>query len=168
MFTILIFLIAIVLANLSIFYIGPHMAIWNSLVLIGLDLSVRDTLHERWHGKNLKRNVFFLVLSGALITLAFNTASIWICLGSVAAFSLALWGDSYVYEKLFHRSKLEKMNASNIVSAFIDSAVFVCIALHFLPIKEQVNIIAMMSGAKIVGGAAWAWILTRKKIANAT
>jgi hypothetical protein len=103
MFAILVFLVAITLANLSIYYIGPQMAVWNSLVLIGLDLSLRDRMHEKWHGHNLKRNVFLLVLSGAVITLLFNTNSLWICVGSVAAFSLALFGDSYVYEKLFHK-----------------------------------------------------------------
>jgi len=162
MIAILIFLIAIVLANLSILYIGPQMAIWNSFILIGLDISLRDKLHERWHGKKLKRNIFFLVLTGAIITFLFNTQALWICIGSVLAFSLALFGDSYVYEKLFHKSKLEKMNISNMASALIDSGVFVLIALHFLPLKEQIEIISMMAGAKVLGGSVWAWVLTRK------
>jgi uncharacterized PurR-regulated membrane protein YhhQ (DUF165 family) len=54
-------------------------------------------------------------------------------------------------------------NNSNMASSLIDSAVFVLIALHFLPLQEQIKIIGMMSGAKVLGGAVWAWILTRKR-----
>jgi len=161
MIAILTFLIAIVLANLSILYIGPQMAIWNSFVLIALDLTLRDKLHERWHGNNLKRNIFLLVSVGAVITFAFNVQALWVCIGSVAAFSFALFADSWVYERLFHKPKIEKINVSNMASALVDSSVFVFIALYFLPIEEQLKIIAMMSVAKVVGGFLWSLVIVK-------
>ncbi len=47
---ILAYLVAIVLANMSIALFGSSMVIVNAFMLIGLDLVARDSLHDAWRG----------------------------------------------------------------------------------------------------------------------
>jgi hypothetical protein len=156
MFAILIFLIAIVLANLSVAYFGPVSTPFNAFILIGLDLSLRDHIHEKWHGKNLGLKMFGLICTGALITYLLNKNAGMICVGSVVAFTGALIVDTLLYQKFFNRSKFQKMNLSNIGSAVTDSVLFPTIAFGaFMP-----EIILLQILAKIGGGGLWAWVLT--------
>ena len=60
MILIIVYLSAIVLANLSVAAFGPEMSIVNAFLFIGLDLSTRDALHERWQGRNLWRRMLLL------------------------------------------------------------------------------------------------------------
>jgi hypothetical protein len=157
MFAILIFLIAIVLANLSVAYFGPISTPFNAFILIGLDLSLRDHIHEKWHGKNLGLKMFSLICAGALITYLLNRNAGMICVGSVVAFAGALIVDALLYQKFFNRPKFQKMNFSNIGAAVTDSILFPTIAFGaFMPV-----IILGQIAAKIGGGALWAWLLTR-------
>ena len=157
MLAILIFLLAIVAANLSVAYFGPISTPINAFLLIGLDLSLRDHIHEKWHGRNLGLKMCGLICAGALITYLLNRNAGMICIASVVAFSAALIVDALIYQKLFHRSKMVKMNGSNIGSAAIDSILFPTIAFGFMP-----WIVLGQFAAKTLGGALWAWILTRK------
>jgi hypothetical protein len=50
---IILYLAAIVAANLSVAHFGPSVAVLNAFLFIGLDLTTRDALHERWRGRNL-------------------------------------------------------------------------------------------------------------------
>ena len=50
---IILYLVAIVLANLSVATFGPTVVIINAFLFIGLDLTARDQLHEAWRGNNL-------------------------------------------------------------------------------------------------------------------
>ena len=158
MFSILIFLLAIVAANLSVAYFGPISTPFNAFVLIGLDLSLRDRIHEKWHGNHLGLKMFGLICAGAAITYLLNQGAGMICVGSVVAFAGSLIVDSVVYQKLMHKSKLFRMNGSNIPSAITDSILFPTIAFGvFMP-----WIIILQAVAKIGGGALWAWVLTKK------
>lgn len=53
MFYIMLYLVAIVLANLSVAQFGPSVTILNAFLFIGLDLTARDKLHEVWRGNRL-------------------------------------------------------------------------------------------------------------------
>ena len=164
MIAIFVFLLAIVLANLSVAYFGPVSTPFNAFILIGLDLSLRDHIHEKWHGKNLGMKMFGLICAGALITYLLNRGAGMICVGSIVAFAGALIVDSLLYQKFFHRSKFQKMNLSNIGSAVTDSILFPTIAFGaFMP-----EIILLQILAKIGGGGIWAWVLTRSVNALAT
>ena len=66
MIAVIVFLIAIVLANLSVAYFGPVSTPFNAFLLIGLDLSLRDHIHEKWHGKKLGLKMLGLVTTGAV------------------------------------------------------------------------------------------------------
>ena len=158
MFSILIFLLAIVLANLSVAYFGPVSTPINAFLLIGLDLSLRDRIHEQWHGKKLGLKMVGLICAGALITWVLNRNAGMVCVASIIAFSGALIADSLLYEKLFNQPRLHKMNISNIGSAAVDSLLFPTIAFGvFMP-----WIIVLQFSAKVFGGFIWALILTRK------
>jgi hypothetical protein len=134
MFAILIFLVAIVLANLSVAYFGPISTPFNAFLLIGLDLSLRDHIHEKWHGRNLGLKMFGLICTGALITYLLNKDAGMIGVASVIAFTGALIVDALLYQKFFNKTKLAKMNISNIGSATVDSILFPTIAFGaFMP-----------------------------------
>ena len=53
MIYVIIYLVAIVSANLLIIWFGPAVSILNAFFLIGLDLSLRDRLHDLWKGEGL-------------------------------------------------------------------------------------------------------------------
>jgi len=162
MFAILIFLSAIVFANLSVSYFGPVSTPFNAFILIGLDLSLRDYIHEKWHGNHLALKMFGLICAGAAITYLLNRGAGMICIGSVVAFAGALIVDAVIYQRLFNKSRMVKMNGSNIGSAIADSVLFTTIAFGaFMP-----WIIIFQAVAKIGGGFFWSLLLTIDKSKN--
>ena len=80
---IIIYLAAIVSANLLILEFGPSVSIINAFLLIGLDLSLRDYLHEVWK-ENLKRNMALLICAGSGLTILLNLEALQIALASAS------------------------------------------------------------------------------------
>lgn len=157
MFIVLIFLISIVTANLLTNAYGPTVAVINAFFLIGLDLTLRDRLHEQWSGKNLRVKMLGLICAGAVITYILNRGAGMICVASVTAFSVALIVDALVYQRFINKKPFLKINYSNIASAATDSILFPTIAfMQFMPV-----IILLMFLAKAAGGAIWSIILIR-------
>jgi len=154
------YLIAIVLANLSVFYFGAKASILNAFLFIGLDITTRDMLHETWHGKDLFKNMSLLIVSGSLLSLLFNIGVYKIALASFIAFLVANYVDLYVYQKLFNKSKLLKINGSNVFSAAADSIIFPLIAFNGI----LFNIMLGQFVAKVLGGYVWSVILKRVSI----
>jgi len=159
MFYVLLYLVSIILANLSVAYFGPISTPFNAFFLIGLDLSLRDKLHETWHGQGLKWKMFGLIAAGGYVTWLLNRGAGQVCIASVVAFSAALLIDTVIYERLIKKDKFIKMNGSNIGSAAADSILFPTIAFGAL----MPWIVIGQFVAKVVGGALWVWILTRKR-----
>ena len=157
MFSVLIFLLAIVLANLSVAYFGPASTPINAFLLIGLDLSLRDRIHEKWHGKGLGLKMLGLIAAGALVTWVLNKDAGMIGIASIVAFAGALVADALLYERFFSLPKLQKMNISNVGGAAVDSILFPTIAFGTL----MPGIIVLQFLAKVIGGAVWAWVLSR-------
>ena len=159
MIAILAFLAAIVAANFSVAYFGPASTPFNAFLLIGLNLSLRDHIHEKWHGQNLGLKMLGLICAGAAITYIFNRGAGMICLGSVVAFTAALAVDAVIYQGLFKKSRMVKMNRSNLGSAAVDSVLFPTIAFGvFLP-----WVIILQFAAKVGGGFIWSLWLNRCK-----
>jgi uncharacterized PurR-regulated membrane protein YhhQ (DUF165 family) len=156
--SVLIFLVAIVLANLSVAYFGPASTPINAFLLVGLDLTLRDKLHEAWHGKRLVIKMFCLVIAGALITYLFNRNAGMIGVASVTAFTVALLVDSFTYQALWHRQRWEKMTYSNAGSALTDSILFPTIAFGTI----MPEIITLQFLAKFIGGWMWIWVINRQ------
>jgi len=155
------YLAAIVLANLTVAWFGPSVVVVNALVLIALDLTARDRLHDLWHGRHLARNMALLIASGSLLSAVLDWRALPVALASFCAFALSGVADTLVYARLEERGWYWKVNGSNVVSAAVDSVVFLSIlaALGGLPWALVPLLAFGQWGAKVVGGAAWSWLL---------
>lgn len=149
------YLFAIVAANLLVAQFGPSISVFNAFVFIGFDLTTRDALHEQWHGHGLVWKMLALIVAGGGISYALNRDALPIAVASCVAFVASETVDFLVYSALHRRSKLVKMNGSNIASAAVDSLVFPVLAFGgFLW-----PIILGQFVAKTVGGALWVLVL---------
>lgn len=156
---ILIYLGAIVAANLTINHFGPSATVYVAFILIGLDMTMRDSLHAKWQGKDLWSKMLLLILTGSLISALFGSGRI--AVASFAAFLSAGVMDAIVYQMLGKKSHMVKANGSNVVSALIDSGVFVTVAFGFMP-----QIILLQWLAKVLGGYVWSLVTNRKEQAQ--
>ena len=157
-----IYLAAVVVANLTVAYFGPAVVILNAFVLIALDLTTRDRLHEAWHGDPWKLGA--LILAGGALSAALNAAALPVAVASCAAFAAAGAVDSLVYARLAERGWYWKTNGSNAASAAVDSLVFLGVMAGFglLPWALVPVLAAGQWLAKFVGGALWSWVLARR------
>ena len=163
MIAVAIYLIAIVLANLTLLWFGPQASIINAFILIGLDLSLRDKLHDQWHGKNLWLKMLALICGGSAITEALNWEALPIAIASATAFLAAGIGDALLYAKLRNYKFLIRSNGSNVAGSALDSVIFPTMAFGvFMP-----EIIIGQFVAKIAGGAIWSFILQKFYLQNA-
>ena len=53
MISVLIYFLAVVLANKIIRWFRTQAVVITAFLFIGLDLTLRDKLHDQWHGKQL-------------------------------------------------------------------------------------------------------------------
>jgi hypothetical protein len=157
MILVAVYLAAIVAANLLAAEFGPAITIWNAFFLIGLDLTTRDRLHDRWDGRQLALRMAGLIAAGGLISWVINRDAGPIALASVVAFTLAATCDALVYYRFRERPWLERANASNVVGAAVDSVVFPWLA--FGALLPWVTLGQFL--AKVGGGFLWSLVLRR-------
>jgi uncharacterized PurR-regulated membrane protein YhhQ (DUF165 family) len=153
------YLAAIVAANLLVAQFGPAISIVNAFLFIGLDLTARDALHERWHGRHLVRNMAALIAAGSLLSWLLNRDAGQIALASFLAFAAAAAADTFVYHRLLPRPWWQKINGSNMAGAGVDSIVFPLVAFGWPPL---VWVMAGQFAAKVAGGAVWSLILRNR------
>lgn len=153
---IVLYLSAIVAANLLVAKFGPSIAIINTFVFIGLDLTARDTLHERWQHKNLWLKMAILIATGSALSAALSWQARNIAIASCVAFALAGLVDALMYQSLKGRAHLVKVNGSNVVSAAVDSIVFPALAFGF-PLLLGVMLASFVG--KVAGGFVWSIVL---------
>lgn len=152
------YLLAIISANLIVSYYGPASSIFIAFFLIGLDLSLRDYLHDKWRG-NLTVKMGALILTGSIITVLLNKDAIQIAIASSAAFGIAAIGDSIVYHILRKRIFLIRANGSNVIGSVLDSTLFPLIAFNsVMPLIMLGQFIA-----KILGGFLWSLLINKIK-----
>lgn len=144
---------AIVAANLLVATYGPWFSVVNSFLLIGLDFSLRDSLHDRI---GVWRVLGLVVLAGAISCLT-NPAAGMIALASSVSFVLSNGTDTAIYQKLIRRRWSIRSNASNVGGAAVDSVVFPLLA--FGALMPQIVIGQFM--AKVAGGALWSAAIKR-------
>lgn len=151
MFYVILYLVAIVLANLSVAAFGPAVAIANAFVFIGLDLTARDHLHEVWRGNNLLPKMAALIATGSVLSWVLNRDAGQIALASFTAFAAAAIVDTFVYHLMGQYPRWLRINGSNIPSAFVDSLVFPTLAFGaFLW-----PVVLGQFAAKTLGGFVW-------------
>lgn len=153
---IVMYLGAIVTANLLTTAFGAGISILNAFLFIGLDLTTRDFLHEMWK-KGLVWKMGLLIASGSLLSWLVNKDAGMIAVASFAAFAAAGIVDTLLYHLLGKRAFLLKVNGSNVGSSAVDSLVFPTIAFGGFTLWITLGQFA----AKVGGGFVWSLILKR-------
>lgn len=152
-----IFISAIVVANLTVAEFGPWVSPINAFVLIGLDLSLRDYLHDMW--KKQVWRVGVLIGTAGVISFVLNPAAGRIAIASAVAFTVSGLVDAAVYHGLLDRPFLQRSNGSNIAGALTDSVLFPMVAFGLFP--GIAAVIGLQFAAKVGGGAVWSVIIDR-------
>lgn len=144
---------AMVAANLTVAAFGPGVMPFVAVILIGLDLALRDWLHIRL------RPVQMGALIGAtgLLTYLLNPAAQIIAVASAVAFAAAAVADWLAFSKL-QGTWLRRSMGSNVVGAAVDSALFPLLAFGLAGLAYA----PAQFAAKVLGGTAWAWLLSRR------
>jgi len=156
MIYVVLYLTAIIAANLLVARFGPSVAVVNAFLFIGLDLTTRDHLHEAWRGRGLFWKMALLIGTGSALSWFLNRDAGRIALASFVAFACAGMADAIVYHVLGKRARLVKVNGSNVVSAAVDSFVFPALAFG-VPLLWGVMLGQFV--AKVGGGFLWSLIL---------
>jgi uncharacterized PurR-regulated membrane protein YhhQ (DUF165 family) len=152
-----IYIAALVLANLLVAWLGSWFSPINAFVLIGLDLSLRDKLHEQWQNDRLILKMGGLIVVASVVSYLFNPTAGTIALASFVAFAFSMIADSIAYHFLRHKSWVIRSNGSNIAGAAVDSIAFPTIAFGGL----MLEIVALQFIAKLFGGSVWSFLLTK-------
>lgn len=153
---VVLYLTAIIAANLLTAKFGVAASILNAFLFIGLDLTSRDKLHEAWQGRGLVWKMGALIATGSLLSWLLNRNAGMIAVASFAAFACAAIVDTITYQLLHERNYLVKVNGSNVFSALVDSLVFPTIA--FGGIMPLVTL--GQFAAKVAGGFIWSLVLS--------
>lgn len=155
------YLAAIVAANLLVAQFGPAVAVINAALFIGLDITARDSLHEQWRGRYLWPKMLALIATGSILSFWLNQDAGPIALASFVAFAGAGLADTLVYLMLGERSRMVKINGSNIVSSAVDSVLFPLLAFGWPPLW---GIMAGQFVAKVAGGWVWSLVLSWRRL----
>lgn len=152
---VLAYLVAIVLANLSVAAWGSSVAIINAFLFIAFDLTSRDALHSAWSGHGLAWRMAALIGVGSALSYALNRHVGPIALASFVAFGVSAALDTITYHLLRARAKMLRVNGSNVVSAAADSLIFPALAFG-LPLLWPIVVGQFV--AKVAGGVLWSWL----------
>lgn len=155
---VILYLVAIIAANLIVTQFGPQVSIITAFLFIGLDITARDGLHEKWRGKRLWWKMLLLIGAGSAISYFINRNAGPIALASFVAFAGAGLADTAAYSLLGDRTRFVKINGSNVVSSAVDSFLFPALAFG-LPVMWA--IVAGQFIAKVGGGFLWSIALKR-------
>ncbi len=151
MIYVIMYLVAIVLANLTVAAFGPNMVIINAFLFIGLDLTARDHLHDSWRGNKLLPKMVALIAAGSILSWILNRNAGSIALASFVAFAAAAIVDAVIYHLMGRYPRWLRVNGSNVPSAFVDSIIFPTLAFgSFLW-----PIVLGQFVAKTLGGFVW-------------
>ncbi|MBM4091100.1 MAG: DUF5020 family protein [Planctomycetes bacterium] len=145
-----------VAANLLLAHFGPGLAPVNAFLLVGLGLVARDIQHDRWSGRFLWVKMLGLIVASGAISALMNPAAGRIAVASACAVAAMGLFDAGVYYAFRGRPFLVRSNASNIVGAALDSAVFLTLAFGF-----DLMAICATAGAKIAGGFVWSLVASK-------
>jgi hypothetical protein len=152
-----IYIFALVVANLLVAWLGPWFSLVNAFILIGLDFSLRDKIHDLWEGNNLPLKMGGLISTASIISYGLNPATGMIAFASLAAFTLSMVADSFAYHYLKDYKHSVRVNGSNIAGSAVDSLIFPTIAFGGL----MLEIVALQFLAKVFGGFVWSKILRK-------
>jgi uncharacterized PurR-regulated membrane protein YhhQ (DUF165 family) len=150
----LVYLGALFAANYSVYVFGPVSTPINAFLMIGLDLVLRDKLHDAYGFLGASA----LAVVAAAVTYAINPAAAGIAIASAVAFVCASLADGSIYQALRGKSFLTRSNASNVAGALTDSIAFPTIAFGAI----MPEIVAAQLVAKVIGGFLWSLLLRKE------
>lgn len=131
----------------------------NAFLFIGLDLTARDGLHEVWRHTGLIWKMGLLIATGSALSWVLNHDTGQIALASFVAFACAACADTLVYHVLRDKTRLVKINGSNVFGAAVDSLLFPSIAFGgFMPLVTLGQFMA-----KVSGGFVWSLVLNWRR-----
>jgi len=157
MILVIVYISALVVANLLVSWLGPWFSPVNAFFLIGLDLVLRDFAHDRWQKNYLVPKMAAMIVVAGAVSYLLNPATQLIAIASVASFMAAMTADSVAYQMLKNKSWMKRANGSNTVAAAVDSLLFPTIAFGaFMP-----HIVALQFLLKTTGGFFWSWLLQK-------
>ena len=149
------FIGAIVAANLLVAEFGPWFSPINAFMLIGLDLSLRDALHDKWRQQMWRMGA--LIATAGVLSFILNPAAGRIAIASTTAFVMASSVDALLSHRLIDAKWLVRANGSNIGGAATDSIAFPVIAFGMFP--GIAAIVGLQFAAKVGGGALWSVVI---------
>lgn len=153
---VLLYLAAVVAANVSVMVFGPASTPINAFLFVGFDLAVRDRLHDQWE-RHIKRNMPLLILGGSVLSYILNADTARIATASCVAFAVSEAVKTFGYVLLRHSPRWKRVNAANIPAALADSLLFPTIAFgSFMP-----QVVIWQFVAKVVGAGIWSAVLYR-------
>lgn len=145
---------SLVAANLLVAQFGPAIIPVLAFFLIGLDLALRDWLHVRMRPLYMGA----LIAATGLLTYLLNPAAQQIAIASAVSFAVAAVADWLVFVRL-PGSWFRRSAGSNVAGAAVDSLLFPTLAFGAL----MPGIVLLQFAAKVAGGTAWAWLLSRRQ-----
>ena len=158
-----IYLAAVVAANIAVAAFGPDSVVVVAFLFIGLDLTTRDELHDRWRGRRLWLRMFSLITAGGALSYLLAPGTGQVAVASSVAFVCAGMADAIMYRLLGSRSRRLRVNGSNVLGAGVDSLVFPTLAFGaFMPL-----VVAGQWLAKVGGGALWHEVLRHVPVRQA-
>jgi hypothetical protein len=153
------YLAAVVAANLIVAWLGPWVSIYTAWTFIGLDLTVKDRLQDKWTRNKLVLRMGGLILAGSVLSWVLNRNAGRIALASFVAFAVSSSIDALIYA-LVKGEKWRKVGWSNLGGALSDSILFPILAFGWPP---DPTIVYGQLAAKVAGGLFWSLILIREK-----
>ena len=153
------YVISVAAANISIAMFGPGAAPVNAFLLIGLNLTTRDILHDKWSGRGLYFKMAAMMVAAGALAYAVDGGTARISLASLSAILLSGASDTATYQRFIRSRYIVRVNASNAVSGAVDSVAFFLIAFGSL---HTATVISMWA-AKLAGGAIWSLALSRAR-----
>lgn len=149
---ILIYTVAMTVANLLVARFGPMVTPINAFVLVGLDLALRDWLQV----KISRSGMLGLVLLTGVLTYVLAPEANMIAMASAVSFTVAAFADWMTFVRM-SGTWTKRSLGSNVVGAAVDSLLFPTLAFGAL----MPAVVAWQFAGKVAGGAVWTWVLGR-------
>jgi uncharacterized PurR-regulated membrane protein YhhQ (DUF165 family) len=144
---------AVISANLLVAKFGPSVTPINAFFLIGLDLALRNYLQF----KMSKSKMALMIAGTGFLSYLVNPAAGVIAVASGVAFTAAALADWATFNTVTGRWMVRNF-AGNSVGAIVDSVIFPTIAFGSM----MPAIVLMQFAAKVAGGSAWGYLVSKK------
>lgn len=160
-----IYIVAVLAANYTATWFIP-LPIFGMVsvgtLIFGITFTQRDRVHR--YGRKAVYSMIMMAAVGMVLESLFLAVEWRIILASFIAIVLSEAADTEIYHKLLHRSWLQRVAGSNIVSIPLDSLLFNLIA--FLGVFEPAMLVAIIFGEIVTkfatGSLAALWRAPRK------